>query len=79
MTLVAVMGEIATLALLVWQVSGPGGERIVLVALLTIGSVLVAAYSVRALVMFGAPAAQATAGPARPKSLLGMAQTSATL
>jgi hypothetical protein len=78
-TLVAVMGEIATVALLVWQVSDSSGERIVLVVLLTMGSVLVAAYSVRALVLFGAPTEQATAGPARPKSLLGMTQTSATL
>jgi len=81
-TLVAVMGETATVALLVWRVSESGGERIVLVALLATGSVLVAAYSVRALVLFGAPAApaaNATAGPSRRKSLLGMAQTSATL
>jgi hypothetical protein len=78
-TLVAVMGEIATVALLVWQVSDSGGERIVRVVLLTMGSVLVAAYSVRALVLFGAPAAPAPAGPVRAKSLLGMMQRSATL
>jgi hypothetical protein len=76
-TLVAVMGEIATIALLVWQVSSSGGERIVLVVLLGLGSVLVSAYSVRALVLFGVPTA--TTEPARPKSMLGMTHTSATL
>jgi hypothetical protein len=64
---------------LIRQVSDSGGERIVLVVLLTMGSVLVAAYSVRALVLFGAPTSEVTAENAGRKSVLGMTQSSATL
>jgi hypothetical protein len=77
-TLLAVMGEIATIALLVWQVSDSGAERIVLVILLSIGSILVAAYSVRALILFGSPTSEPAPPPGR-KSLLGSTNTSATL
>ena len=78
-TLVAVMGEIATVALLVAQVSGSDAEKIVLVALLSMGSVFVAVYSARVLVLFGSPASQVGTQRVGRKSLLGSAVNSATL
>jgi hypothetical protein len=77
-SLIAVMGEIATIALLAWQVSGSDAERIVLIILLSVGSVLVAAYSIRALVLLGALSARAEGKPV-PRSLLGTTRNSATL
>jgi hypothetical protein len=77
-SLVAVMGEIAAVALLVWQVSGSDSEKIALVILLALGSVFVAIYSTRAIVLFGAPT-DPSGGEYNPKSLLGVRNNSATL
>lgn len=87
-SLMAVMGEIATVALLFWQVSTSVVDRVVILTVLCAGGLAVAAYSARTLTALSSvvPASQAEArdvgfgrdgGQAR--SMLGSASPSATL
>jgi hypothetical protein len=84
-TLLAVMGELATVALLIWQASSSTPGKVVLVIFVGIGSGIAGAYSVRSLVLFAAtkPAptdeTAAVAPARRPRSVLGSRDVSATL
>jgi aminoglycoside 6'-N-acetyltransferase len=86
-SLLAVMGEIATVALLFWQVSPSAADRVVVLVVLCVGGLAVAAYSARTLIALSAPAA--TPPAATPKdaafgarngvSMIGPSSLSATL
>jgi hypothetical protein len=85
-TLLAVMGELATIGLVGWDVTGSGPTRTMLVVFLALAALVTAVYSVRSLVLFAtpapAPAVSADAEKAtahRHRSYLGTANVSATL
>jgi hypothetical protein len=81
-SLLSVLGEIATIALVFWQVSSSVPDRVVILAVLCAGGLVVAVYSVRTLSVLSSPATPIVTGAreiVRPRSLLGSASPSATL
>jgi len=81
-SLLAVMGEIATIALVFWQASSSVPDRVVILAVLCAGALAVAVYSARTLSVLSSPATPIVTGAriiVRPRSLLGSASPSATL
>ena len=74
-SLLAVLGELATIGLLIFEVGNSGAVKGIVVAFISVAGLIVALYSVRALVLFATPAA----GAAQRRSLLGSANNSATL
>jgi hypothetical protein len=83
-SLLAVLGEMATLGLLVWTLSSSGSVRASIIVLLSIGAAAIAAYSLRSLMYFATlpaphPDPSSGAGLAVSRSLLGNTSFSATL
>jgi hypothetical protein len=70
-TMTAVMGELATVSLLVWQVGDSMGGKILLVVFVGIGAVLVAVYAIKTIILFAAsqPAASQPAEEEKPRIL----------
>ena len=85
-SLMAAMGEIATVALLFWQVDTSAVDRVVILVVLCAGGLAVAAYSIRTLTALASAALTSGSGAhagfadsRETESLLGSASPSATL
>lgn len=77
-TMLAVMGELATLAMLVWQASNSQAGKSVLVMFLGIGALLAATYSIKSIRLIAGIQLAAQRRTVR-RSMLGSAARSATL